>query len=236
MTQAGLTEDDDHDVRLIGAGWGRTGTTSVAAALERLGAGPVCHMSRMFDHPEEARAWAAYRRGEATLDRLEPLYGSGVDWPYCWAWKELAQRHPDAPVLLTVRDPHEWWVSLTSTVHPRSRPGRVFPGDGPGPAPEGLALVQLMWETEFGSWEAVLDEQASVAAYEAHVADVRATCPPDRLVEWTVGDGWEPLARALGVAVPAEPFPHLNARRDAAPREGADVPGDPGGTGADDRG
>ncbi|GAA1875938.1 sulfotransferase family protein [Lapillicoccus jejuensis] len=218
----------DDAVRIIGAGWGRTGTTSVAAALERLGAGPVCHMSRMFTHPDEARLWAAYRRGEPALDRLEPFYRSGVDWPFCWAWRELAQRHPDAPVLLTVRDPHEWYASLTTTVHPRSRPGRVFPGDQP--APEGLALVQLVWDTEFGSWEAVLDEEATVAAYERHVADVRATCPPERLVEWSVGDGWEPLARALGVAVPAEPFPHLNARREAAGSA------DPPRTRADDRG
>jgi hypothetical protein len=39
---------------------------------------------------------------------------------------------------------------------------------------------------------------------------VRAEVPAERLVEWQPGDGWAPLARALGVAVPDEPFPHTN--------------------------
>ena len=46
------------------------------------------------------------------------------------------------------------------------------------------------------------DEAVSEAAYERHLADVRATVPPARLVEWTTGDGWGPLCEALGVAVP----------------------------------
>ena len=54
-----------------------------------------------------------------------------------------------------------------------------------------------------------MDEKAAIAAYEAHNVEVRATVPADRLVEWRPGDGWEPLCAALGVAVPAEPFPHL---------------------------
>jgi hypothetical protein len=40
---------------------------------------------------------------------------------------------------------------------------------------------------------------------------VRATAPPDRLLDWHPGDGWEPICHALGVAVPDEPFPHVNS-------------------------
>jgi hypothetical protein len=29
-------------------------------------------------------------------------------------------------------------------------------------------------------------------------------------VEWRCGDGWEPLCRGLGLAVPSDPFPHVN--------------------------
>jgi len=39
---------------------------------------------------------------------------------------------------------------------------------------------------------------------------VRAEAPPDRLVDWQPGDGWEPLCAALGVPVPDAPFPHVN--------------------------
>jgi hypothetical protein len=30
------------------------------------------------------------------------------------------------------------------------------------------------------------------------------------LVQWRTGDGWEPICTALGVDVPAHPFPHVN--------------------------
>jgi Sulfotransferase domain len=35
--------------------------------------------------------------------------------------------------------------------------------------------------------------------------------PAGRLVEWRPGDGWEPICTALRVAVPDEPFPHVNS-------------------------
>ncbi|KAM6537998.1 hypothetical protein FALCPG4_003887 [Fusarium falciforme] len=35
--------------------------------------------------------------------------------------------------------------------------------------------------------------------------------PKERLLEWSVEDGWEPLCEFLGKPVPDEPFPHENA-------------------------
>ena len=38
--------------------------------------------------------------------------------------------------------------------------------------------------------------------------------PPQKLLEFDVRDGWQPLCDFLGRAVPADtPFPHLNDRR-----------------------
>jgi hypothetical protein len=54
------------------------------------------------------------------------------------------------------------------------------------------------------------NEDAAKRAYEAHNAHVRATAPKDRLVDWQPGDGWEPICNKLGLAVPDEPFPHVN--------------------------
>lgn len=40
---------------------------------------------------------------------------------------------------------------------------------------------------------------------------IRGLVPKERLLEWTVEDGWEPLCAFLGKPVPDEPFPHVNA-------------------------
>jgi hypothetical protein len=44
-------------VKVIGAGFGRTGTTSLKAALERLGFDPCYHMTEVFAHPAHADFW-----------------------------------------------------------------------------------------------------------------------------------------------------------------------------------
>jgi hypothetical protein len=41
-------------VRVIGTGFGRTGTASLQVALETLGFGPCYHMIEVFKHPEHA--------------------------------------------------------------------------------------------------------------------------------------------------------------------------------------
>lgn len=40
---------------------------------------------------------------------------------------------------------------------------------------------------------------------------IRGLVPKERLLEWSVEDGWEPLCSFLGKPVPGEPFPHVNA-------------------------
>jgi hypothetical protein len=194
-------------MRLIGAGWGRTGTTSLAAALDHLGFGPCMHMQEMWPHPELAEVWNRHRDGQP-VDWRATLAGwrSTVDWPGCWQWREFARLWPDAPVLLSVRPADDWYDSVLGSIHAWTAPGKDL---GPPPVER---LLRRLWDEEFGGWERVLDRQHVIACYERHNRSVRETCPPGRLVEWTATDGWEPLCRALGVAVPDEPFPHLNQR------------------------
>jgi hypothetical protein len=45
--------DDGRLPRVVGAGWGRTGTSSLKAALEQLGFGPCHHMQEVFLAPSE---------------------------------------------------------------------------------------------------------------------------------------------------------------------------------------
>src|SRR5215212_9949884 len=105
-------------VKVIGAGFGRTGTASLQSALQELGFGPCYHMDEVFEHPEHADFWEAAWRGEA-MDWEEVLgsYEATVDWPACTFYGELMERYPDAKVLLSVRDPEPWYESTRSTIY-----------------------------------------------------------------------------------------------------------------------
>ena len=43
-----------------------------------------------------------------------------------------------------------------------------------------------------------------------HNAHVRKVVPKDRLLEWQVTEGWEPLCQFLGKPAPDTPFPRIN--------------------------
>jgi hypothetical protein len=65
-----------------------------------------------------------------------------------------------------------------------------------------------MLKTRFS--EGWSDRERAIDAYERHNVDVRRSVPPDRLVDWTPGEGWGPICSALGLPIPADPFPHVN--------------------------
>ena len=54
------------------------------------------------------------------------------------------------------------------------------------------------------------DPTAMMDAFVRHNDAVRTEVPAGRLLEWTPGDGWEPICDRLGLPVPAEPFPVTN--------------------------
>lgn len=60
-------------MEVIGASWGRTGTTSAAAALDLLGFGPCGQLQTMCQQPDLAEVWNRHHAGErvewGVLDR-----------------------------------------------------------------------------------------------------------------------------------------------------------------------
>lgn len=54
----------------------------------------------------------------------------------------------------------------------------------------------------------------AVPMYEKHYALVRNLTPPERLLEYRLGSGWEPLCEFLGKPVPINvPFPSANDQK-----------------------
>ncbi len=201
---------------VIGAGFPRTGTTSVKAALERLGLGPCHHMSEVMSSADLAARWAGIAgtpAGEVDWARLLEGWRSGVDWPLSFFWRELTDAFPEAKVLLTVRDPHRWYASMRATIFEIVRQAGQDPSGVRIPPEMDMIhrLMEHMWLTHFGVLPGeIADEATAVAAFERHAARVVAEVPADRLLVYRAGEGWERLCAFLGAEVPDEPFPRLN--------------------------
>jgi Sulfotransferase domain len=194
-------------MRIVGAGVGRTGTHSLKLALERLLGEPCYHMLEVFEHLDHVPTWQAAIRGERVdWESVLGGYAAIVDWPGAAVWRQLAERFPDAPILLsTRRDAATWLVSARATILNNGPENRLE--EDPS-LPGFVPMLRDMFAAFEPDWR---DDDAAMAAYERHNAAVRREVPPERLVEWQPGDGWEPLCAALGVAEPDDDFPHVNS-------------------------
>jgi hypothetical protein len=188
---------------VIGPGFGRTGTMSMKAALERLGFGPCYHMTEVYERGH-VDAWIdIIEGGPPDWDRVFDGFRATVDWPASAFWKSIKAASPAAKVVLTRRDPDAWYESINNTIFQALR----APSDDPERARWRVYTRKLILGQTFGNQ---LDRDNVVAVLRAHEADVVASVPPDELLVYEVGDGWEPLCAFLGVPVPDEPFPHSN--------------------------
>lgn len=195
-------------LKVIGSGFGRTGTMSTKLALETLGFGPCHHMVEVMGNPAQPPFWDALAEG-AEVDWAEVFagYASQVDFPGAAYWPELAVAFPEARVVHTERPEEEWWASFSTTI------GKFFAVAPDLPLPPHIAAIfrtmdRLLVKGVFGG----LGREASLAAYRKNNAKVRATVPAGRLLVFNPAEGWGPLCRFLGVTVPGTPFPKTHAR------------------------
>jgi len=195
-------------LKVVGAGFGRTGTLSLKVALERIGFGPCYHMVEVFPRPEHVAMWHRLAF-EQSMDWDEIFHGfhATVDWPAARWWREIATHFPDAKVLLSVRDPEAWYKSTTDTIYQPMK----------SPAPDGapelvrlqteMARKAILSETFDNRFE---DKAHAIEVFQKHNKAVRDAIDPARLLVFDVRDGWSPLCNFLEVPVPDEPFPRLN--------------------------
>ena len=187
---------------VVGAGVGRTGTHSLKVALEQLLDAPCHHMLEILGDPNQIPTWTDAIEGRPVdWSAMLADYRAIVDWPGGSFWRELSAANPDALVLLSVRDPEDWYRSASNTI--------FQPIASPPGLDEwfGTAMPKLLAERFCADRE---NPTSMMDAFERHNAEVRAGVPEERLLEWTVSDGWEPICERLGVAVPDEPFPVTN--------------------------
>jgi len=194
-------------LKVIGAGFGRTGTVSMHQALERLGFGPCHHMMSLGIDDVQKRLWRELvAGGKPDWNALLGGFGACVDWPTAHYWRELMAAFPDAKVVLTWRSAESWWDSFSQTI--------MFAATLGSPESVGVALIG---NQVFGG--KANDREHAVSVYNAHVQAVLAEVPAGRLILHRLGDGWGPLCAGLGVPVPDQPYPSTNTTKDFQARD-----------------
>jgi hypothetical protein len=195
-------------MKVIGAGFGRTGTYSLKLALERLLDKPCYHMAEVFEKLEsDVPVWHAASKGDMPdWKQFLDGYGAAVDLPASLFWKELSDAYPDALIILSVRDTDSWWESARAT---------IYEGLDQTPPPPLAAWKNMVVELHKERFtDNIADEDACKSAFEQHNEKVRKNANPDRLLVWHPSEGWEPICKALGVEVPDEPFPKANTKEE----------------------
>ena len=209
-------------LKIIGAGYGRTGTMSTYTALKQLGF-PCYHMIEVLQNKANKTHLDFWRKvansppgTQHDWEQVLSQYTAAVDNPTCCVWRELMEAYPDAKVLLTLhpKGPEAWYESTMDTIYFTENVWqfKVLEFFTPFGRKFGDMSHKLIWQRNHkGTME---DRARAIAQYKQHIVDVTAAVPPDKLLVFTVTEGWAPLCRFLGVPVPATPFPNVNDRQE----------------------
>jgi len=195
-------------LKVISAGFGRTGTMSLKLALEELGLGPCHHMKEVIENGAvQVALWNDAVAGKPDFKTIYAGYTSAVDWPTAAFWRELAAAYPDAKIVLSSRSAESWYDSISETIL-----ATVWARESwPAPAVDWFRMVEKVLERSLGTGR---DKASIIAAFHAQEAAVKAEIPAGRLLVHQAKDGWAPLCDFLGVPVPDTPYPRTNSKQE----------------------
>jgi hypothetical protein len=173
-------------------GFQKTGTTSMAAALELLGYRVTSIFGRDMDLEDLRRDYV--RMGLEIAAEVDAVQ----DMPWPLMYRDLDRAFPGARFILTWRETDRWLASICSHF---ARNPAVLQALTYGPE----AAFPIGHEARYRE------------VYDAHNVDVRSYFRdrPGDLLEMNLsqGDGWAPLCEFLGAPIPDVPFPASNTAR-----------------------
>lgn len=133
---------------------------------------------------------------------------STVEWPAVSFLPQLLSAHPDARVILTLRDPEAWFESANATIFE----GLELSAYNPDPArrEQGDLARRVILGGVFSGRHR--ESEYAIRVYRQHIDRVVKLVPTERLLRYRVADGWGPLCQFLGAPEPEQSFPWLNER------------------------
>jgi len=183
-----------HSGRIFGVGLARTGTTSLAKALQQLG----------------------YKTAHAVPEQLIDGFDAVVDAPIPSLYKFLDLRYPGSKFILTVRSPGAWLASFRRL---REQPAGIDPAHLAKILGPDHALTQLSVQAQRNAMQVYdtigCEPEKVLPAYFRHQAAVvqyfSGRLEDLLILDVCAGAGGAALCPFLGIAeIPEGPLPHLN--------------------------
>lgn len=207
-------------LKIIGAGFGRTGTMSLYTALKQLGF-PCYHMIEVLENKENKSHLDFWHQvanstpgSQHDWDQVFSKYTAAVDNPAAPVWHELLVAYPEAKVILTQhpRSAEAWYESTINTIYftENTWQFKVLKLTTPFGRKFGEISHKLIWQRfHKGTMD---NREKAIAHYYQHIEDVKASVPADKLLVFSADQGWKPLCDFLGLPIPVTPFPNVNDR------------------------
>lgn len=220
-------------MRVIGAGLGRTATSSLREALSQLGYRAYHMKEGAFETPGHMKLWCELAKARGTPQYRELAhkviramaddgFNATTDYPACLLYEELMAAYPDAKVILSVRSSGEAWAkSVLSTIglvgpvlhrlpFSLSETNRCF-----------VAHVNAFLFEEVGAAKklepGMVPDAAELArAHDSWITRVKATVPPEKLLIHEAKEGYAPICSHLGLVGGActSQYPNINDSSD----------------------
>lgn len=219
-------------LKVAAVGLPRTGTNTIVMALNELGF-PALHTHKWYQEPEIMEMYyknvvlPSIESETAILGHFDfsavtrAGYTAVADSPLCFYYEQIMNEYPYSKfILMTRKSEEDWFESIQSTMSTVTHGIQVA----------GLFVPTLkIWSgmmrwmfAYFNDDNSVLtmpwltdqfNKTVAIDLYEHHNQRVRQVIPQDRLLEYKVEDGWEPLCQFLEIDdCPTRPLPRANSR------------------------
>lgn len=198
------------------------------AALSELGVNKPYHMNSVFRNPRDSVMWREaaeakfWNKGDKfTRKEWDMLLGRTevcLDLPSAAFMPELIAAYPEAKVIVCERDADKWYPSVMNTIRGKlSWTLQVLTPFDPFFYKRWVPMLHALMDGMFG--HGMLDDAVHVKArYREMHEEVRRMVPKEQMLEYHLGDDWEPLCKFLGKEIPNKPFPKVNETRQFADR------------------
>ena len=153
--------------------------------------------------------------GRKEFDNLLGEYEVVSDAPSIVFSEELIDLYPEAKVIIVKRDVDAWYESFYNTVVAKTFGKVVYAITALDPTVLAYAETnRYCFRGYFHAQNQKEMEQNAKRVHKDHYEMIRRVTPKERLLDYKLGMGWEPLCAFLGKEVPREEFPRINDLKD----------------------